>query len=189
MTAASDKIMSLWVLMIYWVIMSLWVISSMNNASSQSFKSNNQQGSIITAVHQHTINSAAMIRAFMLALCGLLLWLSVSIEVNEFDLYHGYLFSVRFQLQRFYPNTWLLWFWQRMDLEMIVTQYQLSSHGKLGKVDKVIYSFIGFTFSMSSVHKYSISIHSSTSVTYQSRDWYVNKTDLFQTSLWRLIGT
>ena len=76
-----------------------------------------------------------------------------------------------------------------MDLEMIVTQYQLSLHGKLGKVDKVIYSFIGFTFSMSSVHKYSISIHSSTSVTYQSRDWYVNKTDLFQTSLWRLIGT
>ena len=53
-------------------------------------------------------------------------------------------------------------------LKDVVSQYQLSSHGKLGKVDKVTYSFIGFSSSVSSIYTYSIDIHSMHFICFQS---------------------
>ena len=53
-------------------------------------------------------------------------------------IFHRYLSSVVFQLQRFYPKTWLLWFQQRMDLEMLLPSISSLFHSKLGDVDKVI---------------------------------------------------
>ena len=40
-------------------------------------------------------------------------------------------------------------------LRVDVSQYHLPSHSKLGKVDDVIYEFIGFSFSEFSIHTHS----------------------------------
>ena len=53
-------------------------------------------------------------------------------------IFHTYLSSVVFQLQRFYPKTWLLWFQQQMDLEMLLPSISSLFHNKLGDVDEVI---------------------------------------------------
>ena len=58
----------------------------------------------------------ATIKAFTLALCGLPLWLLVSMEVSKFDQFHGYPSSVSLRLQMVYPNTWILWFKRQMEL-------------------------------------------------------------------------
>ena len=83
----------------------------------------------------------AMIKAFTLALCGLSLWLLISMEVSKFDPHHEYLSSVSLRLQMVYSDTWILWFNRQMDLRVDIFQYHLSSHGKLGKMDKVFCSF------------------------------------------------
>ena len=54
-------------------------------------------------------NSTTLIKAFPLALCGLSLWLLVSMMISKFDPHHGYLSSVSLQLQMVCPNTWILW--------------------------------------------------------------------------------
>ena len=61
----------------------------------------------------------AMIKAFTLALCGLSLWLLISMEVSKFDPHHEYLSSVSLRLQMVYSNTWILWFNRQMDLELM----------------------------------------------------------------------
>ena len=47
------------------------------------------------------------------------------------------------------------------ELRADVSQYHLSSDSKLGKVDGVIYKFIGFSFSLLSIHTHNSHIHSS----------------------------
>ena len=46
-------------------------------------------------------------------------------------------------------------------LRVDVSQYHLSSHGKLEKVDEVIYKFIGFSFSLFNINTHISHIHSS----------------------------
>ena len=46
-----------------------------------------------------------MTKAFTLALCGLSLWLIISLKVSEFVQLHGYLSPVSLRLQQLYPNT------------------------------------------------------------------------------------
>ena len=72
-----------------------------------------------TTVRNYSSSCTAMIKAFTLALCGLSLWLLVSMEVSKFDPRHRYLSSVSLRLQMVYANTWILWFKRQMDLEVM----------------------------------------------------------------------
>ena len=106
-------------------------------------------------------NCTVMITASTLAFCGLLLWLLLRKEVSEFDLYYGYFLS-KSPTSKVLPKHLAIMVSTANGLKDVVSQYQLSSHGKPGKVDKVTYSFIGFSSSVSSIYTYSIDIHSST---------------------------
>ena len=70
-------------------------------------------------VFKYNTSCAATIKTFTLTLCGLPLWLLVSIEVSKFAQYHSYLSSVSLRLQKAYPNTCILWFKRQMDLELM----------------------------------------------------------------------
>ena len=84
-----------------------------------SIKDNQPATPDMSKAHQQSNHSTASIKVFTLVLCGLPLWLLVSMEVSKFDQYHGYLSSVSLQLQKAYSSTWILWFKRQIDLELM----------------------------------------------------------------------
>ena len=94
-------------------------------------------------IHHH-----ATIKAFMLVLCELPLWLLVSMEVCKFDQYHRYLSSVSLRLQMVYPNIWILRFTRQMDLELMISSIislRMANWNKWTKLfTDLLVLFIGF---------------------------------------------
>ena len=102
----------------------------------------------------HNSDCTATIKAFTLVLCGLPLWLLVSMEVGKFDHYHGYL-SSESPTPDGLPKHLDIMVSKANGLRVGVLHYHLSLHNKLEQMDTVIYRFIGFSFSVYSIHSHS----------------------------------
>ena len=101
----------------------------------------------------------ATIKAFTLALNGLPLWLLISMEVRKFHQYHGYVSMA-------YPNTWILWFKRKMDLELMFSSVMSLRTAKWNKWTKL------FTDLLALVLAYTVSILTETSFTFfQRSEW------------------
>ena len=104
-----------------------------------------------------------MIKVFTLALCGLSLWLLISMEVSKFDPFHDYLSSVSLRLQMVYPSTWILWFNRKMDLELMFSSIISLRMANWEKWTKF------FVVLLVLVLAYTISIFTTTSYTFFQR--------------------